>query len=175
MKNIYVSISLWVLLFVSVVVGFIFFDLWKQEQGKVKGLEKDLKGLELKIEALNGNNEQDILSIGEDFVKEAFTYSASDQSKPDVMDYYTDEYKDKLDQLKGDHVEEEAVIGSSSVNVLDKVYNKVSEDHAAVTVSFEQNTNLDGLKTKVLYDVVLDMVYKDHEWKINNMKLIEKV
>ena len=175
MNKIYVSISLGVLLIASVVTAFIFFDFWKGEQKRVIALEKELNVLELKIEALNANNEQTILSIGEDYVKDVFTYKESDQKKTDVNEYYTDEYKSKLDQLKGDHEEEIAVIGSSNVNILNGIYNKMSEDHAAVTVSFEQITDLDGFKTKVLYDIKLDMVYVKDEWKINEMELVEKI
>ena len=178
MRNLYIMIGLGVSLFASVVVAFIFFDFWQQEKDKGISLSKENERLEWQIKAIESNTDENLLAIGEEYTKKQFTYSVNDYDRGlEVMgDYYSNAYKNKLKKLKGKHSDEkEAAIGRSSVKIIDSLYNKKAADKAKVTVTFEQITQLDGIKSKVLYDIVLDMVYVEDEWKINNMQLIEKI
>lgn len=178
MKNVYIMIGLGVSLFVSVAVAFIFFDFWQQEKDKAISLSKDNERLERQIKAIESNTDENLLSIGEAYTEKQFTYSEGDHDRGvKVMgDYYSEAYKSKLKKLKGKHTDEkEAAVGRSKVKIIDSAYNKKAADKAKVTVTFEQITQLDGLKTKVLYDIVLDMVYIKDSWKINDMQLIEKI
>lgn len=178
MRDLYIMIGLGVSLFASIVLAFIFFDFWQQEEDKVFSLRKENERLERQVKAIETNNDEILLSIGEEYTEKQFTYSEDDHDRGiKVMgEFYSEAYKNKLKKLQRKRTDEkEAAVGRSSVKIMDSIYNKKADDKAKVTVTFEQITQLDGIKAKVLYDIVLDMVYTEKGWKINNMQLIEKI
>lgn len=139
--------------------------------------ETELMLAQTKIKALESNKESDLNKIAAEFVKDLFTYDSRDSEKPSdrVMNRVVGSAREKLSHKpeKGAHSEFGEIQGDilSSVVIKEAHYNKTGSDEANVTVQFEQEISLDGIKAKTLNEMKLRLKYSRNEWKISDYSI----
>lgn len=176
MNKFYGRIILGILLLGFSVLSFVLYDSWQQSKEEVITLEKELIEREEKIAALNANQDQDLIRLGEEFATILFSYdSKQDESSSErALERTIGAAKDKL---AGDASEEEygEMSGvediTSTVSILDSNYNKLAADKAAVIIQFEQLVSMDSTHAKILNEMKLQMIYTEDGWKVEDYEI----
>lgn len=179
MNKRYLSILLGILLVISLVSNFAFYDLRQQERDKVSELQQELNEANKQIEALNSNHEQEINKVAADFVERLFTYDPRvyKNGKDAALEMSIGEAKEKTTQQQTENqyevfgVQDEAV--TSLVNIKDSVYNKTGNDTAEIVVQFEQELIASGIRAKTINEIKLRMRYIDGGWKIEDYEMTQ--
>lgn len=179
MNKRYLSIILSVLLVISLVSNFAFYDLWQQEKDKVSELKEELNEANKQIEALNSNHEQEINKVAADFVERLFTYDTRvyENGREAALEMTIGEAKEMLMQQQAENLYDEFEVQdkiiASLVNITDSVYNKTGNDTATVTLQFEQDVVVGEIRTETRNEIKLWMQHAEEEWKIEDYKMMQ--
>jgi hypothetical protein len=182
MKMLISVITLTGLLILSLISNIVFWDFWNQEKKEVQALEKRIEKMEKEKTALKSNNENEIVTFSEEFVKHMFSYDSkkgNEKSRNTLKKLTIGKASTKLFG-KGEKTENEQFHKSednliSSVIILKTNYIKKSSDKAESVIEFEQTMKNKMMKQKMIYEIRLQLRYEGSGWKVEDYEIKQKI